>query len=308
MAETKFHHEVFYPDASSVRLSDIAHTLIAYDKLSPILSELIEELVDGTQVKKLEFQLSKLEAGSLSEAFFVALLIAYQPQLEGEIPEMIEALTGIEVGERFDTLVTVLVLVLVFYGGRYIVGRLRPNGSQTGSRIQGDYNTYVNLAGSIIGATPEAVEQAVENAVQGNKKRTVGRAAIDFFRPAKRDGGGRIQPRGTPEISKETVDDFPNEAALSDLQEEAEPEPFTRVKVEIRATDRDWQKKGWYGIIREDGFPGKRSSMILYPTVDANALAESHTVLADVLVEWDEASSERKLKRFHLLTVHDQLA
>ncbi|PJN92640.1 hypothetical protein CNY89_27945, partial [Amaricoccus sp. HAR-UPW-R2A-40] len=77
---------------------------------------------------------------------------------------------------------------------------------------------------------------------------------------------------------------------------------------EVRATDRDWQRKGWYGIIREEGFPDTRVSMILYPTIDADYLAASERVRADILVEWDDALEDRRIKRFHIIDVIERIA
>lgn len=308
MPEVIFSHGIDYPDASEVTLTEIANTLISHEKLSPILARLFENLIDGVTVDRVQFSLERLERSSLKEAFFVALLLVYQKDLEKEVSTVIEAITGQQVGERFDTLVTVLVMILLFYGGNYIINRLSKKDSKDGTVVLGDFNVYVDLAGSILGVSRERVIAAVERAVSGRKKRTVGRAAIDFFRPAKRGKGGRIAPRGTPEISEETVRKFPSEAALSELGSDSEPEPYTGVRVEIRATDRDWQRRGWYGIVREDGFPDQRVSMVLYPTVDANALADSHLVRADILAEWDDADAEEpRLLRFHVLAVHERL-
>ena len=130
------------------------------------------------------------------------------------------------------------------------------------------------------------------------------RAAIDLFRPAKRNRSGRILAPGTDGISSKTVADFPSEAALSDLDEASDAEPFQNVEVEVRATDRDKRGTGWAGIIREEGF--KRLPMKLYPTVDAGAVADAQLIRGDVLVEYKSvAGVEAKPVRFHLLAIHE---
>ncbi|MDO8422319.1 MAG: hypothetical protein Q7S99_09165 [Parvibaculum sp.] len=108
-------------------------------------------------------------------------------------------------------------------------------------------------------------------------------------------------------VSKGAVEEFPTEAALSELDDKNDTEPFLGVEVEIRATDRDKRGKGWAGIIHEDGF--KRLPMDLYPTIDPEIVASAKIVRADVLVEYTPTKDgTQKPVRFHLLVVHEVLS
>jgi hypothetical protein len=312
MAEASFKHSLIYPDVTRPTLSEIANTLVAHEKIGWLVADLLEELLDGVTVDRIEFNLDSVEIGSLWEHFFVAIFIIYQEELDKELPELIEALTGYKVSERYDTLVTVLVLLLLFWGVRHIQSRLQAKKSPAASpgtpAVQGDYNTYINIAAEQLNLTPEHIEHAVEAvASKGNRRQVLSRAAIDLFRPAKRGGNGRIVPKGTPEVSPQTVAEFPNEAALADLGKGTDVEPHHDVVLEIRATDRDKRAQGWAGILNVEGLE-RRVPITLFPTIDVATLAQCRRARVDVMVEMkDIGEDERAVVRIHVIAVHECL-
>ena len=127
------------------------------------------------------------------EHFLVALLVVYQKDFDKEVPEVIEALTGYKLDERFDTLVTVVLLLLLFWGARYVTTRVTRKDAPDDAgaslpvppAIQGDYNTYINIAADKLSVTPERINDVVEAIAKGPRRQTLSRAAIDFFRPAR---------------------------------------------------------------------------------------------------------------------------
>lgn len=316
MPEVVFKHSLTYPDATHPTLTDIANTLIAHERLARLVGEFLDKSLDGTTVEQVRIDLRSAEIGSLYEHFLVALFVVYQKDFEKEVPEVIEALTGYKLDERFDTLVTVSILLLLFWGARYVTARVqRKDGSQgvgapvsAPPAIQGDYNTYINIAADKLSVTPERIEEAVEAVAKGNRRQTLSRAAIDLFRPAKRGGNGRIVPEGTPEVSAAAVAEFPNEAILADLSQDTEVEPFPNVVLEIRATDRDKRKQGWAGILMVDELEKKRAPVTLYPNVDVNDLAHCERARVDALAEFKAINDDdRVLIRIHVLVVHECL-
>jgi hypothetical protein len=151
---------------------------------------------------------------------------------------------------------------------------------------------------------PERLKQVVEQVGSGANRRTIARAAIDLFRPAKRRGNSRIVPIGAPEISAEAVAEFPNEAALAKLDDETETEVLPGVAIEIRAMDRDKRNQGWAGILQVDGLD-RRAPLSLFETVDAASLSACARALIDALVEFKPAPDGHKIvSRIHILRVH----
>lgn len=288
MQELRFNHGLYYPDNHDIPLADIAATLIAHERLLPIVTDAMERLVPGLSIDDRKILLQSIERASLNEAFFVALFVAYQKDLEKQVPALIETATGIHVSDRYDSIVTVLFLIALYYGAQAIFGRGRKSGAKDNPvpvSITGDYATYVNIAAEQLGTSPDNVTAAFEKAIGKTKLATVQRAAVDLFRPAKRGGNGRILPRNAPPISAKTVADFPDAIALAELDDDSVPVHLPRATLHIRATDRDKTDKGWAGWIESDDIKTKRLPIRLAPGLDPDKLAELHEPEVEAFLE-----------------------
>lgn len=306
MAETRFPHGLYYPDAHSLSLSDIAATLTAHEHLIPVVAGIISKSIDGVSVHKITIELEDIKRSSLSESFFVAIFLVFQEDLEKEVPDAIQALTGHTLDPRFDTLVTVLFMVALYYGTMRLLGKGGKHHKKLPSSLEGDYRNYITIAANTLNVTPQVIERAVEEAVTKQKQPSVMRAAIDLFRPAKRGGNGRIVPMGLPEIPAAHVADFPNEVALAELDDDNVPIPIDRGLIKLRALDRDKSDRGWAGSLTSEILKTKRLPLKLYPTIDREYLASLKEVSAEAIVEckmMDDGSL--KPKRIHLLKVLD---
>lgn len=286
MQSITFEHGLYYPDNHDVPLSDIAATLIAHERLLPIVVDAFEKLVPGLSIDDRKIFLRSIERSSLKEAFFVALFVAYQKDLDEEIPALFETVTGMPVSDRYDTIITVLFLVALYYGASALFRR----GSTKAANpvpvtITGDYATYVSIAADQLETTPQKVRDAFDRAIGKSRLATVQRAAVDLFRPAKRGGNGRILPRGCPEISADTVADFPTAIALAELDDDVVPMHLPRARLHIRATDRDKTDKGWAGRIESDDLKTKRLPIRLAPGIDPDKLAELHEPEVEAFLE-----------------------
>src|SRR3954465_9783587 len=115
MRETLFHHQLDYPDNDGITLTDIAATLLAHERLIPVAAEVLERSIPGLTVENVRINLDFVRSGSLSEALFVAILIVYQKQLDVGIPNVFEKMTGIPVHEDIEPLLSVLIIMLLYY-------------------------------------------------------------------------------------------------------------------------------------------------------------------------------------------------
>lgn len=286
MQELRFEHGFYYPDNHDVPLSDIAATLIAHEKLLPIIADAFENLVPGLSIDDRKIILEHIQRSSLKEHFFVALFLVFQKDLEKEVPALFETVTGVHVSDRYDTIVTVLFLVALYYGASAIFRKgKRAEQAAAPASIQADQDQYIGIAAEQLGTTPEKVRAAFDKAIGRQKLATVQRAAVDLFRPAKRGGNGRIVPRGLPEISKATVADFPTEVALAEMDDDAVPLHLPRARLDIRATDRDKGDKGWAGKVETDDMKTKRLPIRLAPGVDRNMLAGLYMPEVEAVLE-----------------------
>lgn len=285
MQTIRLPHELYYPDSHEVSLSDIAATLVAHERLLPIAIDALEKLVPGLTIEERKIVLDRIERSSLREAFYVALFVAFQKDLESEVPALIETLTGMPVDDRYDTILTVLFMVVLYTGATALFGKGKKAKDQIAPvSITGDHAVYINLASEQVGASPESVITAVNKAI-GNKISTVQRAAIDVFRPAKRNGNGRIQPRGLPEVSADAIADFPTALAIAELEDDVVPLHLPSAALHIRATDRDKSDRGWAAWVESGSLKTKRLPLRLAPGVDPDVLAEMHEPIVEAFLE-----------------------
>lgn len=302
MARSEFQHGLYYPDAHNVSLSDIAATLIAHEKLLPIISEILERSLPGLSVQYSTISLDKIERSSLLEHFFVAIFIVFQKELQEEVPDAITAITGIQVSDRYDTLVTVLFLLVLYYGAARLLGKKEKGASPVPASIEGGYEEYLSRTAKQLGVTERAVEAAINESVGPRRLPTVMRSAVDLIRPAKRGGNGRIAPLGLPEIPASTIADFPSDIALAEIGDDTVPLPFNDATLRLRAIDKDKSDRGWAGILEADGIKTKRLPVRLYPTIDREALAKMDTAHVEALLESKIDDEGRTTpKRIHIL-------
>lgn len=286
MQEVRIPHGIYYPDSHDVSLSDIAATLLAHERLFPIVVETLEKLVPGMTIEGRKIVLDRLERSSLKEHFFVALFLVFQDDLEKEVPALFEVLTGQAIPDQYDTIVTVLFMIALYYGTTKLFGRIKKaDGPPVPVSITGDYATYLNIAADQTGRTEQEVRTAVEKTVGTKRLALVQRAAIDLFRPAKRNGNGRILPRGLPPVSPQAVADFPDAVAELELDDDMVPMHLPRAKLMIRATDRDKSETGWAGRIETDDLKTKRLPLVLAPGLNPDELAEMHDPEVEALIE-----------------------
>lgn len=289
MAEAVFHHVIEYPDNYGISLSEIAATLIAQEKLIPLASEMLERIYPGLQVEKTRIGLEFARHGSLTESFFVAILAVYQKDLDHNVPDFVEQMTGGHIPDEYRTLVTVFVLLLVYYGVKAIGKKALKSRdveavSEPASATIINYGTMLNFAAGQTGTDHRLIESALEHVAGAKRKGSVIRAAVDMMRPAKRGQPGRIRSPGVPEIPVEVVEEFPD-TALAALDEGTEIEPFNNAILEVRATDRDKDSRGWAGKLHAGAMSTKRLKIQLSPSVDREALGTKLQARVDAIIE-----------------------
>ncbi|QBX38647.1 hypothetical protein E4M02_11030 [Brevundimonas sp. S30B] len=286
MQEVRFGHGFYYPDNHDIPLSDIAATLLAHERLLPIVADALENIVPGLSVDDRKIFLERIERSSLKEYFYVALFVAFQDDLEQEVPAVIEAITGMPVSDRYDTIITVLFIVAVYHGANAIFRRGKNStDSAVPANIVEDQRAYTELAAEKLSSTPEKVARAFDKAIGKQKLALVQRAAVDLFRPAKRGLNGRIIPRGLDPIRAETVAAFPDAIAMAELDDDVVPVHLPRARLHIRATDRDKTDKGWAGRVENDDLKTKRLPIRLAPGIDPDKLAELHEPEVEAILE-----------------------
>jgi hypothetical protein len=95
-------------------------------------------------------------------------------------------MTGVQVPPELQPLITLLILLVIFYGAVWIYRKLHPR--DDGKSIQGDYNTILNITARHLHLTPGKLDEIVQEATKGPMRRAVAKAA----QPGLRAGWERL--------------------------------------------------------------------------------------------------------------------
>jgi hypothetical protein len=78
-------------------------------------------LIPGLNIEQVQVSVRSISQESpLREAFFAAIYLTLQKDLEREVPALFELVTGTAVPENFKTIATLSMLVAIFYGAAYV--------------------------------------------------------------------------------------------------------------------------------------------------------------------------------------------
>ncbi len=290
-----------------VPVYEVANSLIASEKILQRVAAVLEGCYDGVTVDRIEISFREASSASpLKEILAAAVFLTYQEDLEREVPALFERATGVEVTDNYDTILTVLFIVIAVYGLNFAWNKFFPDGDgekKKPASIEGDYNSVVNVAGNYLGVPPERITKALEENLNGNEKSWLASAATKFVRPAKLEKGATISGGGI-EISSAAIQEAPD-VFEDDLTEETErSEAFQDVEIIIHATDLDKTKTGWAGHI--NSVHEKRLRMELYPTISPDALFGLRSVRGDIiLMSKRQSDGSYAPYMFHLVEIHE---
>ena len=266
--------------------------------------ELLDQIADGADLRLVAVRVDQIKSGSIIIDLFIELYGTYQTSIDRKIIHGIESIMGTDIPPEYEAIVALAVIVVTYFVARrlYDAVNKKKGDPRPSIHIEGDYNTVINIMADRLSITPEQVDAAARQVVHPSKFRQLVKPVVDLLRPAKAEPGTTIRTRDF-EASPEAIGEFPNDADIGQLAH-TEVVPIMDALIDIRALDKDRNKTGWAArVLGRQDFSDRRLPMDLYPTVDAQALAQEDQVRADLMVEMLR-NSKRELvpKRLHFLT------
>jgi hypothetical protein len=83
-------------------------------------------LIPGLNIEQVQVSVRSISQESpLREAFFAAIYLTLQKDLEREVPALFELVTGTAVPENFKTIATLSMLVAIFYGAATVNSKIK---------------------------------------------------------------------------------------------------------------------------------------------------------------------------------------
>jgi len=293
-------HRVEYLTTKPVPIEDVIGTLQAQQRIASDFGRLLERLADGVKVDRVELWIRSIETSSLKEKLLVALFLTYQSDLQTAVPTLIERWTGLSIDERYDALVTITFLCLLFYGAEYAYKRLTDHlGSE---RIRKALDDATEELAYLAGKPKPEVREVIEKYFKKKgRAKEIAKAAIKFFRPSRNQNNDPILV-GDKTIETAVIKEVPNQVDLSELDKHETSLPIYGTRVKLRAKDHDHEGSGWAGIV--EVVSSERKPLRLYPHVDKEFLWKRDEVWADVLVTYRHYPDGPRPVRYHIMTAY----
>lgn len=242
--------------------------------------QILEDLIDGFHVESIDVRLKKVTQESpLKELLALAIVVTFQKDLEREVPPVVDALMGANIPDKYDSIVTVLAMIIAIYGISTFFEWLKP--AKQPKTLDKDYSTLLQTAGNSLQMQPAQIERAVTKRFSGGMKPLIQRASLDFLRPAKRARGAKIIAADGSYISKEAIAECPGDIDFA-IQEDTDQYPLQGVEIDIRALDKDRKKTGWAAVVKD--VTKKRLKMQIYPTIDVKKVIGKERIKGDIIV------------------------
>lgn len=275
---------VRYLTDDPVPVRDIIESLRGIETVLNETGKLLPKFVDGLAVEGIEIRVREIAQESpLRELFLFTLIVTFQQDLEEGVSGAIQASTGYVVPANFEALVTVVALIVLFYG----VGTVRDlvMGPLHDGPAKRKLNGLIAELAVDTGKTPEQIEAVLDERYgEPTMMKRVANAASRFFTPSKRLGSAPVEVNQR-EIDRETVEDIPAPYLIEHEQDIKPTRNFYDVELELHAQDKDHAGRGWAAII--EGVTEKRVRVKLMEDVDPSDLWNRDRVRGDVTVKYE---------------------
>lgn len=225
-----------------------------------------------------------------------------QTELEKEVPPMIEKWMGLPVDDRYDTLVTVCFMLILFYGVDYAYKRFTDSlGSE---KVKASIDELTDELARISDRSPDDVRRILERYIsKKGRVKELAKAAVRFFRPSRNQNNDAVIVSGK-RINADVVSEVPSSVDLHDLDSDDYSFPMNGVRIDIRAKDIDKDGSGWSGIV--ENITNRRLPLRFYPNVPKSYLWDHNLVWADVLVTYRRSGATQTPVRYHVVNVYDR--
>lgn len=300
MADIVVTHGVTYDFDGRATVAEVAKSLVAQEKLVREAFAVLEEVFEHLAFETPRVELREAIQNSPLRTTMTALVVAaYATPLGEDVPDILNTLFGVNVPDTYDSIVSVLVLLIALWGIDKVRAKLFPGKKEPD--LAAERERLLIDASNRASVTHDQMEEAIEKALKKHK-RSVMKASADFLEPAKKHKARSIKVAGA-EIGQKAIEAMPSDIDLAQYEPPAEFEVFENVVVKFRAHDLD-RNKAWAATV-EDASPNRRP-LHLAPDVRPEQLFEKKEVRGDVLVTSHlDANGDYVPSLYYLQKVHD---
>ncbi|MEO3480756.1 hypothetical protein AAFO90_24305, partial [Phaeobacter sp. CAU 1743] len=244
MVEISLPLSISYQTKGVTPIADVVEALQATDAISRDAISLLPSLIDGLEIARCDVGIKRISQESpLREVLFLTLFVTFQDDLSREVPLLLEELFETSFPEKYETIATVVFMVVVFYG----VSFARDAALKT---IE-DHSLRKMLNGllqELSQDTGKSVDQIMDILKAKFEKPTAVKRLLrksrSFFLPSKREENAPLVVDRT-DIPTSVVRDVPMVSGIEEASDFDRYEAYSDVQLEIHAMDRDKSATGW---------------------------------------------------------------
>lgn len=296
--EVALRHALSYSTKGDVPVAIVAKNLLANERLVQESLRVLGDCIDGLEIQKVTVKVAYVSNESpLKEIFAIGLFLAFQKDLEQEVPDIIQRLTGHTVPDSADTLVTVLVLIAAIYVIDATIKRVFPG--KEAKLLKKAYKDKIAELSTMTGIDQDTIERQLEKRLSEGKQKSLFKRAHDFFLPAKIEPNVNILIENNVVINQSVIAEIPSDIDFAQV-DKTNSYDLSGVRIEIHRADKDYSQSGWVAVIEE--VSDKRRKMVLPPDISPSDLFGRDSLTGDIsVVEQMQDDGEYVTKEYHLL-------
>lgn len=296
-------HRVDYDFAGRATVAEVAKSLVAQERLLHEAFTVLEELFPDLSITPPTVLVRAVaQDGPLKTVMEAMAVAAYVPELGQDMPDILNTLFGIDVPDRYDSIVSVLVLLIAIWGIDWLRARLFPGRKE--KQLEEERQRLLQEAANRASVHEDHLEEVVER-VLARRKQTIIKASADFLEPAKRHQAHSVSSGGAS-IAEQAIAAMPSDIEMAQYEPPREVQELKQTLIRFRAHDLD-RNKAWAATI--DAISPKRCALHFAPHVQPEALFERSAVVGDVIATLElNAAGEYAPTLYYLQKVYDDPA
>lgn len=281
MAEIRLPLPIIYQTEGRTPVADVIVALQAADWIANDAVSLLPSLIDGLKIEQSSLNvLSLTQESPLREYFLLALVVAFQGDLKEEVPPLLEDIFKVGVSDKYDSLVTVIFMIVVFYGAGMAIDAVKK--AMTDSLPKSKFEELVQILAVETGRSAADIRSIIE--AKFAKPAAVRRLLSEtkkLFLPSQKDKNAPVLfDRDT--IGSDMVRQIPYPGDSDEIPDFNRYKPYSTVELELHAQDRDRSATGWAAIA--PAITSERLKVKVMEPVTPSDLWQKDRVIADIVV------------------------
>ena len=293
-------HQIVFETDEQVPIADVVASLLGAEQLFRDIGPLLEACIPGLRVEKITVSVRSISQESpLKEILILGIIAQFQKDLEKGVPQIIEKLTGTHVPVEYNSLVSLIFIVLAFYGIDFIYTQVSHGAFSR--RIREKFDDFTKELSKETGLSEERISGLLLEKYGKSRVRVLAHSALRLFSPSKR-------LRNVPVIIDErriespTIADIPSEAQIDAASVPETVKPYEDVQIELHAQDIDHTKQGWAAVVPKIG--SKRLRMEIYPPIKPEDIYTKKRLRGDImLISRKKPDGTYHPAAFHLVNI-----